>query len=140
MKATSLIRNTAVALILVSALGCGNSGTKIHKVSGRVSLAGGDVSHLAGHLVEFSLGSDPNVRASGVIEPDGHFTLETLDGGKIHKGAREGTYQARIVLNDEGDGTLKLPPLARRYYQFQQSGLSIQVPATEEVQLKVSTK
>ena len=39
------------------------------------------------------------VRASGVIEPDGRFKLETLQGGEVVKGAREGTYRVRLILD-----------------------------------------
>src|SRR5687767_9565768 len=86
---------------LLGALGCGPGGPKTYPVRGKVELSTGDLAPLAGSHVEAALASDLDVRASGEIQPDGSFTLQTLHDGKILKGAREGSYKARIVLTEE---------------------------------------
>ncbi len=126
-----------VALFGVS--GCG--GLKTYPVRGKVELVGGEVKQLAGNHVEAALQSDPTVRASGVIQPDGRFTLETLDAGVIRKGAPEGSYQVRIILSDEDKGSWQqaVQAIDPRFLEFQTSDLSFQVP-TGEVTLKVSQR
>src|SRR5262245_28261780 len=123
-------------------MGCGPAGPKTFPVQGRVEFTGGDVRQLAGSNVEMALESDQAVRASGVIQPDGTFTLETLHAGVIRKGAQAGTYRARIILADEDEkGKRQRPPaLAPRYLQFATSGLSVQVPTSGDVTLKVSSR
>ncbi|QEL15034.1 hypothetical protein [Limnoglobus roseus] len=130
----------AAVLTTIAAAGCGNSGPKTHAVTGQVVYTGGDVAQLAGHNVEVALSSDPNVRAYGVIEPNGRFKLQTYENGKIIRGAKEGAYDARVVIADEGDGQSKKPKLAVRYLKFNTSGLKVNVPATDDVQLTVATK
>jgi hypothetical protein len=136
--------NGAVAVVAAGlmTLGCGRDGPETHPVSGRVVLTGGDAGQLAGHHVEAVLESDPAVRASGVIGPDGTFALETLDAGAVRKGARAGRYRARVVPAEENEDGKKLrkPPVAARHLKFETSGLSFSVPATEEVKLVVSPR
>jgi hypothetical protein len=135
----------AAALLALAGLGvagCGPAGPKTYPVRGRVEFTGGDVGQLAGSNVEAALENEPTVRASGVIEPDGAFTLATLDAGVLRKGAKEGKYRARIILAEE-DATGKRrrpPPLAPRFLQFATSGLALQVPTSGEVTLKVSSR
>src|SRR5262245_52307772 len=123
------ITRAAAVLLLVAlaSAGCGPGGPKTHPVTGKVELAGGDLSHLAGSHVEAALTGDPTVRASGEIQPDGTFTLETLHRGTVLKGAVEGSYQARIVPSD--DDRRARTAVALRFQQFASSGLSFEVPA-----------
>ncbi len=132
----------AAGLALFGLTGCADDLPKTYPVSGKLVLANGDVKRLAGHHVEASLESEPTVRASGIIGPDGGFTLETLHAGVILKGAREGKYQVRIVKADEDDEgrKLKKPPIAARYFQFQGSPLSFEVPTAGDVSLELRTK
>jgi hypothetical protein len=144
MRTSQRIRAAVAAAVgLWVVAGCGPSGPKTYPVTGRVEIAGGNASHLAGNNVEAALDSDSTVRASGVIEADGRFTLETLHAGNILKGAQAGTYKARIVLGDEGDKESRR--LARaavhpRFLQFESSGLTFQVPAEGDVVLQVSPR
>src|SRR5438094_2780376 len=103
-------RHAAVVAVAVMAFvhlaaigGCGPAGPKTYPVRGKVESTAGGASQLAGNHIEAVLEQDPTVRASGVIQADGSFTLQTLHAGIILKGAREGTYQARILLDDDGD-------------------------------------
>lgn len=129
----------AAAIVVVALPGCGGSGVKTHPVAGKIEVPSGDIKPLAGHTVEVVLDSNPAVRAAGQIQEDGSFELETLQGGSVLKGAVEGTYKARIVLADDDFGqrvaaAKAIPP---RYLQFEKSGLSLQVPAAENVSLKI---
>jgi hypothetical protein len=131
----------AIALGLLGAPGCGQSGPKTHAVRGKVSIAGG-AQQLAGHHVEAALDTDPTVRAYGVIAPDGTFKLETLHAGTIIKGAQEGTYRVRIIPAGEGEKgqQSQKPPVAARHLKFETSGLTFQVPACGDVTLEVSSR
>ena len=71
----------SVTLLSLAFTGCGPGGPKTHPVRGKVELAGADAAPLAGSHVEAALVSDPNVRASGEIQPDGRFSLQTLHAG-----------------------------------------------------------
>ncbi len=107
-----------------------------------MQLTGGDAAPLAGHIVEIALASDPQVRASGEIKPDGNFQLESILEGKVRKGAPEGKYIARIVLADD-DVQLKRTTFATinpKFLQFASSGLSFEVPAKEPVQLEIQRR
>jgi hypothetical protein len=144
MRTSQRIGAVVVAAVASwSATGCGPDGPKMHTVRGRVEVAGGDAKHLAGANVEAALDSDPTKRASGVIEPDGTFTLETLHEGKILKGAQAGSYKARIVLSDDGDRESKRQQRTAvhpRFFKFETSGLAFQVPPNGDVVLQVSPK
>ena len=135
---TSQMKLPAVLIGLVLA-GCGGSGIKTHPVVGKIETQSGDITPLAGHTVEVALDTSPEVRASGEIRDDGSFVLETLQGGKVLRGAVPGTYKARIVLSDDDASKRMLaaktvPP---RYLQFEKSGLSVHVPAGENVTFKI---
>jgi hypothetical protein len=133
------------AFVLIAALGivvftgCGGSGVKTHPVAGKIEIPSGDIKPFTGHTVEVVLDSNPAVRAAGQIQEDGTFALETLQGGSVLKGAVEGTYKARIVLADDdiSQRNLAAKAIPARYLQFEKSGLSLQVPTTENVSLKI---
>jgi hypothetical protein len=133
-----------VALGLAAAYGCAAGGPKTYPVRGKVELAGGNVADLAGASVEAALDSDPTVRASGVIKEDGSFSLETLDAGVIRKGARAGTYKARIILGDADDDRQarkrQREALNSKYVKFDTSDLSFQVPTNGDVILKLAPR
>jgi hypothetical protein len=125
--------------LVLALAGCNTSGPAVHPVKGQIQLAGGDNSPLAGHIVEIALASDPLVRASGEIKPDGKFQLEALLEGQLRKGAPEGKYLARIVLADDDPQVRNAAAAAidPRHLKFDTSGLSLQVPVKEPVQLQV---
>lgn len=135
-------RVLAAAVGLWALAGCSDNAPKVYPVSGKVALAGGDAQKLVGHHVEAVLEGDPAVRASGLIGPNGTFTLETLHGGKILKGAQEGKYQVRILAAEEDDDgkKLKKPPIAGKHFKFESSGLSLQVPPPGDVSLELAPR
>ena len=122
------------------ALGCSAGGPATHAVSGKLVLEGGDISVLAGGSVEGSLEGEPSVRASGEIKPDGSFTLETLQNGAIVKGARGGTFKARVILPDDDPKAKRAAALAvnRKFLSFDSSGLSFKSPPEGPVTLRLA--
>jgi hypothetical protein len=130
------------ASLFVLSTGCSKAGPKTYPVKGRIDVAASDLKALAGHTVELALESDPQIRAAGQINDDGSFAVETLYGGRVLPGATEGTYRARIVLADDDIASKKLAArsLHPRYFQFDKSGLAIQVPAAEVVSLRVTRR
>jgi hypothetical protein len=136
----SSARITIVVVASACFVGCGPSGPKTYPVTGRVDVANGDVAILAGSQIEAALTTDPTVRASGTIEPDGSFHLETLQAGVVRKGAVAGTYQVRVILTDDDSAARRRAAKAvhPKALKFETSGLSLQVPATESVRLEVA--
>lgn len=137
---TSAVRATVVWIGLLA--GCGPDGPTAHPVSGRVELAAGDVGQLAGSVVEASSVADPTVRASGEIQPDGSFRLESLHAGVVRTGVLEGRYRVRIVPNNEDGPTRKRAAraVAPRFQKFEASGLTLTVPADAAVTLAVAAR
>jgi len=131
-----------VAVVLLGVLGCGDPGLKTYPVRGNVELAGGDVKVLAGSHVEAALVRDNTTRASGEIQPDGTFALQTQHQGVLLKGAPEGQYEARIILTDDDRKARKQAAQAvhARFLRFNTSGLTFQVPTNGDVTLKVSRR
>jgi len=129
----------AIVLAGLTLAGCSQSGPPVHPVKGQVQLTGGDAAPLAGHWIEIALENDRQVRASGEIKPDGNFQLESLLEGKLRNGVLEGKYVARIVLGDDDPQQRQAAAAAidPRFLKFDSSGLSLQVPAPEPVQLQL---
>ncbi len=91
------------ALLAVSLGGCGASSPKTYPVKGKLVFKGDDIKRFIGGTIEFVLKDDPNVRAAGVIEEDGTFSLNTYHDGKKLKGAVPGHYQ--ILVHPPGWGS-----------------------------------
>ena len=130
----------AVALLVVS--GCGFFGPTVHPVKGKVELASGNASVLAGSHVEAALENNHNVRASGEIKEDGIFSLVTLQGSTLRKGALEGNYKVRIVLSDEVSDNQRMQRAAvdPRFLSYATSGLLVQVPTDGDFTLQVARR
>lgn len=127
------------ATFLLFLVGCSKSDEQV-PVQGRVVFAQGDSSIIAGHSIEFAHTTETTLRASGTIGNDGRFSLETLHKGKLLKGAKPGTYNARLVFNDEGDGQTKRPAIPPRYLQFATSGWQATVPHTGDLEFTIASK
>ena len=136
MRASAAI---AFGALLLTALPACSNRPKTHAVQGKIELAGGNVEVLQGSHVEGSLVSDDKVRASGVIQKDGTFKLETNHAGATFAGAREGKFEVRLILADDNVATLRKAQqaVAPRFLDFKSSGLTIDVPSKEPVVLKV---
>lgn len=134
--------SAVLAALLLGIFGCGSGGPKTYPIQGNVTLEGNDVALLAGSHVEAALLNDPTLRASGIIEPDGTFRLETRHEGAIVRGAREGKYSVRIVLSDDDRNILKQAAraVAPRFFDFKTSGLTLDVPATGSVVLALASR
>jgi hypothetical protein len=127
--------------VMISLVGCCltgcDGGPKTHAVSGSLELRGGDSAQLAGSHLELTRSDDPTVRAAGVIDERGRFQIESLSDGQVKTGALEGSYQARLILNDEGDGRKK-PKIHKKYLDRKTSGWTVQVPSPGEVTLTLT--
>ncbi|MFO0799453.1 MAG: hypothetical protein U0804_18445 [Gemmataceae bacterium] len=128
------------ATLAIALAGC-SSPDGLQPVTGTVTVPGGPAV-LAGSTVEVALESDPTVRASGTIEPDGRFTLDSLKDGSVRRGAPEGTYKARIILGDDDPALQQKAAKAvpARYGRFETSGLTVRVPAAQPVTLAVAAR
>lgn len=128
------------AVLVIALAGCSSS-DGLKPVNGTVTVPG-DPAVLAGSTVEVALESDPTVRASGTIEPDGRFTLDSLKDGRVRRGAPEGTYKARIILGDDDPALQKKAAkvVPARYGRFETSGLTVRVPAEQPVTLAVAAR
>ena len=127
------------ALLLLA--GC-ERGPKLHSVQGKIQLEGAEIADLGGSTIEAVSTNDPSVRASGEIKPDGSFTLETLHGGAIRKGAPEGEYRVRVILADDDPAARRraAKALGRRYLKTETADLSLRVPIKGEAILAVSAR
>lgn len=135
--------SAALFLLAILTLGCGPRAEGLHPVQGRfVAPDGGEVSILAGHLVETRLDSDPLVFSSAEIGPDGSFVLETLHQGEILPGAFEGSHAVRIVLNEDDKEKREIAKKALdpTLLDFDKSGLRIESPSPSDPQLEVRFK
>jgi hypothetical protein len=94
-----ITRILSMGLLAAMVAGCGSS-IETHPVRGKVVFEGVGLASLGEAHVELRLESDPSIRASGPIEPDGSFELTTLHNGQSYPGAMAGSHKARIVLSD----------------------------------------
>lgn len=129
-----------VCLLLVS--GCADLGPRLYPVSGKVQVSGQDIAVLEGSAIEVVSELDSNSRAAGTINADGSFILETLQMGRMQKGAREGDFKARIVISDDDKAKLRLANKAvqKKYLDFESSGWKIKVPLSSDVLLNLDAK
>ena len=104
MSAICLVRRcpgTLPTLVVLSALacvGCRRPNTpelKTYPVTGEVVSKGG--RRLVGGMVEFRSKADPELSATGTIEPTGTFSLNTLYKGERLVGAVEGRYEVTVI-------------------------------------------
>jgi len=115
--------------------GCGFNSEQTFPVRGRLVAQKTELENLKGHLVEAVKVGDPSVTGSGIIGDEGEFQLESLKGGSRYPGLPPGTYQGRLVLVDEGDGTVKKPKVSKKYLHPQSSGWKIEVPSSGNLTL-----
>lgn len=129
-------------LVILLVPACGPGGSPLFFVRGKVVITGGDVKTLAGGNVEASLESDANFRASGEIQADGTFQLESYREGKLVKGTIEGRYRVRVLPPSDDPATERRARgvLAARYQKFETSGLTFVVPTGGDVVLELNAR
>lgn len=137
MKTACLVLIRVIVVGVLPGLGCAPPPDDFCATAGKVELSGGDVTNLAGHYVEARLTSDPSLRASGEIEEDGYFSLDTIHRGQLMSGLPPGKYRLRLILSDDNaeqrrKAAAVIPP---RYLQFETSGLWLEVPASDPIVL-----
>jgi hypothetical protein len=139
MHATKSTLFATLAASLLGVAGCGRGGPATYPVEGRLEFAGADIAVLTGSYLEAARVDNPSERSSGVLEADGSFNLQTQRAGSIFHGAAAGKYQVRILLADDDRKTHRLAQsqLPTRYLAFQTSGLTIEVPTSDAVTLRV---
>lgn len=121
-------------------VGCGKSteaekGPATEPLRGKVVFTkGGDAKSLYDKQarIEFESVEQPGVHAMGAIEEDGSFTVSTITEGGGSMGVVPGTHRVRIELEENAQ---KL--VAPKFLDFKTSGLTVKVPATEEVKIEV---
>jgi hypothetical protein len=98
-------RAPAVAIVLLAAASCGPAGPKLHPVKGKVLYEGNPA---AGASVVFEPvdGSGDTAKPSGLVGPDGSFTLTTYPHGD---GAPAGEYVVLVTWYPENARELDHP-------------------------------
>jgi hypothetical protein len=114
----------------LSLFGCSES--NLQPLAGKIKYVGDSGFAFSGDVVELRSQSDPTSNAYGEIQPDGSFEVDSLEKGKIVKGAKPGKYAVRLVIADDDYDHKKLASKAinKKYFSFDTSGLEVDVPAT----------
>lgn len=128
-----------LAALAASLAGCGDDTAKLYPVTGKVQWKGGGP---ATELVNYNVSMQPADRgssATGVVQPDGSFTLSTL---AENDGAIVGKH--RVALGPpqpELDMPVPRPLIPDRYGGFETSGLEIEVkPEPNNVTIEVERR
>lgn len=133
------MRCTFVALMLICT-GCSDGSPRRYPVQGKVVFPDGEV--LKQGTVEFqSLGREPPVTATGSIQPDGRFEMETMsqnDGAIIGRHRVIVVGEQEVGTSEERPWKLSKSPVHQRYADFKTSGLEVTVePKRNVVELAV---
>ncbi len=117
-------------LLTLTLFGCSES--SLQPLAGKIKYVGDSEFAFSGDVVELRSQSDPSINAYGEVQPDGSFEVDSLDQGKIVKGAKPGKYAVRLVIADDDYEHKKLASKAinKKYFSFDTSGLEVDVPAT----------
>lgn len=136
------LKKFVVLVCFILIFGCADLGPSLYPVLGKIQNDKGDVSALEGSAIEIVSDADSNIRAAGTINADGSFILETLQMGRIQKGAREGDFKVRLVISDDDKGKAKVANrvIPKKYLSFEASGWKIKVPVSSDVLLNLETK
>jgi hypothetical protein len=121
-------RLLAIGLIALTPLACGKGGPELAKVTGKVTYNGKPVTK---GTITFVTIDKTGRNATGAIQPDGSYTLQTEEPGD---GAQLGDYNVTIAARDEEilDYTppKPIPPkrlVPEKYEKPQTSGLTKKV-------------
>ena len=129
----------SIVALVTLLVGCGSGGQaqgpKTVPVRGKVIFTkGGDVKTLFDRQarIEFESVDQPGVRAVGMIEEDGSFSLATIVDGNGSKGAVSGTHRVRFLL-DERDEKF----IAPQFLDFAKSAVTVKLPSDGPLEIKV---
>lgn len=134
----SRMRMLSAPLLLLGALGCGND-LRVYPVSGRIVLADGDISRIGEAFIILESETEPKFRGDARLQPDGRFEVQMLHHGRVLHGIPAGKYRAKIQFEDTGASRAQLP-VKRQVTDFATSGLSINVPAENDIVFTVTRK
>lgn len=124
-------------------IGCTPANERTYPVSGLVRFPDGQV--LRNGSVEFEIiGRNPPITATGVIAPDGTFTLGTY---LLDDGAFPGRHRVAIISEPtigtgaERPGLIPESPLPSKYASFDKSGIVLDVlPEDNQLIIEVEAK
>jgi hypothetical protein len=100
-KITTLLRTVAVAIVLLSALGCSKKPTLPETFPVRGKAVFPDGQPVPGGAIRFESQSDATVVANGEIGRDGTFTVSTFKVGVRAPGAIAGPHRVIVIFSDE---------------------------------------
>ncbi|MBX6316173.1 MAG: hypothetical protein IRY99_25170, partial [Isosphaeraceae bacterium] len=121
----------AITLLALVPLGCGRSGPELAPVTGKVTYKGQPVPR--GTISFQPVDPKQGAPATGTIEPDGTYTMQTTEPGD---GVRPGQYRVAITAREEApilDYIPKTPPpppkslIPEKYENPETSGLTATV-------------
>ncbi len=130
-----------VVALAVGVVGCG--GPKPYKVKGKVIFKGDKKPMTGGQVIFLSVG-EPQMMATGLVEPDGTFSLDSQFG----HGAVEGEYRVRVepeIPDGPQQGRMLRNPRAamativdKRYLDVNTSGLTFLIkPGENDLTIEV---
>jgi hypothetical protein len=127
---TRAMKRIAPVMIVVGLVaGCGSGPAPTVAVDGKVTFQDG--KPLPGGFIFLIPTRRDGWEASGTIQPDGTFRLESLG----LDGAVPGDYKVRLALDSPASGrgarkkkTTAAPPIDRKYLDENSSGLTVTVP------------
>ena len=130
----------ALALALITFVGCGGNETPTYPAGGQVRFPDG--APLDEGWVEFeSLDGDNSMSARGQIQPDGTFQLGTFEPGD---GAVAGEHRVVVVVPVSEAAALNPAAyprrIAPRFSDFEQSGLRFTVQADGQNQFEIEVE
>ncbi|TWT92610.1 hypothetical protein [Neorhodopirellula pilleata] len=142
----SSLQCSPMLMLMLAALaivGCRPSSERTYPVSGLVRFPDGQV--LREGSVEFEIiGRNPPITATGVIAPDGTFTLGTYE---LDDGAFAGKHRVAIIADPmigtgaERPGLIPESPLPPKYATFDNSGIILEVlPEDNQIIIDVEAK
>jgi hypothetical protein len=132
-----LAPSLAWLLLPLLLLGCGSRGSKVVRVSGRVTL---DKKALVNATVIFSPAeSDPkdatNMEAAGQTDDEGRYSLKMNQSGR--DGAAVGSYKVRISLIERGASLVNRLP--KSYNQDTQLTFTVPPEGTTEANFDLTS-
>ena len=114
--------------------GCGDGRPRRVPVSGQVFLDGKPLTK-GGHV---SMIPEHGRAASGVIEPDGRFTMTTYDEGD---GCVLGEHGVEVVSSDTSSPVVFVSFIPEKYREVDTSGIKVTITEpTDSLKIELSTK